>query len=143
MHKEDLVRVLHALDSNKDGSVSAEEVVGLVEILGLKCFCDDNVKIMMGLQEHMSCNDFRKLCKSLREEAESEESIKEVSHEAELREASSLFDKDGDGFITPSELQDVLLGLIQSEGQDVENCKTMIVRSDKNSDGRIDKLRNL
>ncbi|GLJ50570.1 hypothetical protein SUGI_1077290 [Cryptomeria japonica] len=113
MHKEDLVRVLHALDSNKDGSVSAEE-------------------------EQMSCNDFRKLCESLREEAGSEESIKEVSHEAELREAFCVFDKDGDGFITPSELQDVLLSLIQREGQDLENCKTTIVRFDKNSDGRID-----
>ncbi|GLJ50556.1 hypothetical protein SUGI_1077090 [Cryptomeria japonica] len=108
MQKQDLVRIFHALDSNKDGSVQ------------------------------MSCNDFCKLCQSLWEEAESEESMEEMSHEAELREAFSVFDKDGDGFITPSELQDVLLSLRQREGQDLENCKTMIARFDKNSDGRID-----
>ncbi|XP_057829408.2 calmodulin-like protein 3 [Cryptomeria japonica] len=138
MQKQDLVRIFHALDSNKDGSVSTEEVLGLLEMLGLQHFCDDNMKIMMGLQVQMSCNDFCKLCQSLWEEAESEESMEEMSHEAELREAFSVFDKDGDGFITPSELQDVLLSLRQREGQDLENCKTMIARFDKNSDGRID-----
>ncbi|GLJ50342.1 hypothetical protein SUGI_1072370 [Cryptomeria japonica] len=135
---QDLVRIFHALDSNKDGSVSAEDILGLLEMLGLQYLCDDNMKIMMGLQEHMSCNDFCKLCLSLWEEAESEESMQEVSHEGELREAFSVFDKNGDGFITPSELQQVLLSLRLTEGKDLENCETMIARFDKNSDGRID-----
>ena len=56
----------------------------------------------------------------------------------ELVEAFSVFDKNGDGSISPWELQQVLLSLGLKEGQDLESCEMMITRFDRNSNGRID-----
>ena len=56
----------------------------------------------------------------------------------ELVTAFSIFNKNGDGFIRPCELQEVLLSLGLKEGEDLESCKMMITRYDRNSDGRID-----
>ena len=58
------------------------------------------------------------------------------SQDAELREAFKVFDKDGDGFITSTELKLVMKQL----GEDLtdEQLADMMKEADSNSDGRID-----
>lgn len=134
----DLSRIFNVLDSDGDGRVTAENVQGLLEKLGIQNICDDNMKIMMGSQEHMNFDDFcgflLNMCGEAHEHAETEEKV--LSEE--LEKAFSIFDKNGDGFISPIELQQVLLSLGLKEGKDLESCEMMITRFDRNSDGRID-----
>lgn len=137
VHTWDLSRIFNALDSDGDGLVTAEDVQGLLEKLGIQNISDDNMKIMMGSLEHMSFDDFCRflldMWEEAREHAETEEKVL-----SELVEAFSVFDKNGDGFISPFELQQVLLSLGLKEGKDLESCEMMITRFDRNSDGRID-----
>jgi len=137
VHTWDFSRIFNALDSDGDGLVTAEDVQGLLEKLGIQNISDDNIKIMMGSLEHMSFDDFCRflldMWEEAREHAETEEKVL-----SELGEAFSVFDKNGDGFISPFELQQVLLSLGLKEGKDLESCEMMITRFDRNSDGRID-----
>lgn len=136
--KWELARIFSGLDRNRDGMVSADDIQGLLEKFGLHYCCDENMKILMNFPEHMSFDEFCRACLSVLEDAQSSDSREEVKEEGELREAFCVFDKDGDGFIAPSELQQVLLSLGFREAEDLENCKAMITRFDKNCDGRID-----
>ncbi|GLJ50340.1 hypothetical protein SUGI_1072350 [Cryptomeria japonica] len=136
--KWELARIFCALDTNRDGMVSADDIQGLLEKFGLHFCCDENRKILMNFPEHMNFDEFCRACLSVLEEAQSSESTQEVEEEGELREAFCVFDKDGDGFIAPSELQQVLLSLGFREAKELENCEVMITRFDKNCDGRVD-----
>ncbi|GLJ50337.1 hypothetical protein SUGI_1072320 [Cryptomeria japonica] len=136
--KWDLDRIFHILDSNRNGIVSTEDIQGLLQKLGLHFYCDDGLKIMTNFPEHMSFDEFCRVSVSLVEDFECAEGVKQVSEKEELKEAFCVFDKDGDGFITPPELQHALLNLGFREANVLENCEAMIGKFDKNSDGRID-----
>ncbi|GLJ50338.1 hypothetical protein SUGI_1072330 [Cryptomeria japonica] len=136
--KWELARIFHVLDSNRDGMVSTEDLQDLLEKLGLEYYCDGALKIMTNFPEHMSFDEFCRVCVSLVEDFECAEGVKQVSEKEELKEAFCVFDKDGDGFITPPELQNALLNLGFREANELQNCEAMIAKFDKNSDGRID-----
>jgi calmodulin len=56
--------------------------------------------------------------------------------EEELRETFRVFDRDGDGFITPQELRTLLISLgLDSSAQVI---RSMIGEADRNRDGKID-----
>lgn len=138
VHTWDLSRMFNTLDSDGDGIVTAEDVQGLLEKLGIQYISDDNMKIVMGSPEHMSFDDFCGFFLNLWEEAREHPETEEKVMLEELVNAFSVFDKNGDGFISPCELQQVLLSLGLKEGRDLESCEMMITRFDRNSDGRID-----
>ncbi|URE30406.1 Calcium-binding EF hand family protein [Musa troglodytarum] len=56
----------------------------------------------------------------------------------ELKQAFSVFDENGDGFIDEVELQTVLAKLGIAEASDLDACRRMIAAHDRNRDGRID-----
>lgn len=56
----------------------------------------------------------------------------------EVKEAFSVFDQNGDGFIDAKELQTVLINLGLREGTDLDTCQYMIEQRDRNQDGKID-----
>lgn len=58
VHTWDLSRMFNNLDSDGDGMVTAEDVQGILEKLGIQYISDDNMKIVMGSPEHMSFDDF-------------------------------------------------------------------------------------
>lgn len=60
-----------------------------------------------------------------------------VASEAELREAFYVFDRDEDGFVSPSELWNVMRRLGMPEGARPEDCRRMIAAHDADGDGRI------
>ena len=61
--------------------------------------------------------------------------VQDADTEAELREAFSVFDKDGDGFIGARELLDVMSQL--GENLTLEEVHAMIREADQDGDGRI------
>ncbi|GLJ50336.1 hypothetical protein SUGI_1072310 [Cryptomeria japonica] len=136
--KWDLARIFHVLDSNRDGMVSTDDIQGLLQKLGLQYYCDDGLKIMTNFPEHLSFDEFCRVCVSLVEDFECAEGVKQVSEKEELKEAFCVFDKNDDGFITPPELQNALLNLGFREANELENCDAMIAKFDRNCDGKID-----
>ncbi|EEC82695.1 hypothetical protein OsI_27359 [Oryza sativa Indica Group] len=56
----------------------------------------------------------------------------------EMKEAFKVFDVDGDGFISASELQEVLKKLGMPEAGSLANVREMICNVDRDSDGRVD-----
>ena len=55
-----------------------------------------------------------------------------------MKEAFKVFDVDGDGFISASELQEVLKKLGMPEAGSLANVREMICNVDRDSDGRVD-----
>ncbi|KAI3805849.1 hypothetical protein L1987_21736 [Smallanthus sonchifolius] len=58
--------------------------------------------------------------------------------EVDLAEAFKVFDEDGDGFISATELQTVLVKLGFAEGNEIGRVEMMISSVDRNQDGRVD-----
>ncbi|XP_076941860.1 calcium-binding protein CML42-like [Bidens hawaiensis] len=58
--------------------------------------------------------------------------------EADLTEAFKVFDEDGDGHISATELQTVLVKLGFAEGNEIGRVKMMISSVDQNHDGLVD-----
>ncbi|KAK9067756.1 hypothetical protein SSX86_011867 [Deinandra increscens subsp. villosa] len=58
--------------------------------------------------------------------------------EADLTEAFKVFDEDGDGYISATELQAVLVKLGFAEGNEIGRVEMMISSVDRNHDGRVD-----
>ena len=62
--------------------------------------------------------------------------MKECDVVAEYKDAFSVFDKDGDGFISAVELKEVMLSL--GEKTNDQYIKQMMLAADINKDGKID-----
>lgn len=56
----------------------------------------------------------------------------------EVKDAFSIFDRNGDGFVDAKELQTVLINLGLREGADLNACQSMIGQHDRDHDGKID-----
>ncbi|KAJ0985337.1 hypothetical protein J5N97_003693 [Dioscorea zingiberensis] len=99
---------------------------------------DDEISVVMrkvgmiGWRLETSCEDCKLLETALRFLEEKEASLNE------LEEAFYVFDRNEDGFISPSELWSVLRRLGFKEGVRLEDCERMISVFDENGDGRID-----
>ncbi|KAI7748218.1 hypothetical protein M8C21_002927 [Ambrosia artemisiifolia] len=64
--------------------------------------------------------------------------VSSKQEEADLTEAFKVFDEDGDGFISATELQKVLVKLGFAEGKEIKRVEMMISTVDRNHDGRVD-----
>ena len=62
--------------------------------------------------------------------------MKDVDSEEEFHEAFKVFDKDGNGYITPAELKHVMVNLLGDDVTDKE-VDEMIREVDTDSDGRV------
>lgn len=60
------------------------------------------------------------------------------AHCDDLMEAFKVYDMNNDGFISSTELQQVLCNLGFMEGEEVGNCQKMICRYDSDSNGLLD-----
>ncbi|XP_047342093.1 calcium-binding allergen Bet v 3-like [Impatiens glandulifera] len=138
-----LHRIFDLFDKNKDGMITVDELSQALNRLGLETDVSElsvmvnshirDGKIGLGFEEfdelHRSLNDtFFGLDQQDNQDEE----------ESDLNEAFKVFDEDGDGYISASELQKVLGKLGFSEGREIDRCKRMILSVDHNHDGRVD-----
>ncbi|CAA6659779.1 unnamed protein product [Spirodela intermedia] len=98
--------------------LSTQEMKMVMEMMGISCDA-------AGSDEPVRASDLRRLF-------DEEPSLEEV------KEAFSVFDMNGDGFIDAEELQTVLSKLGFPEGSTVVNCRRMISVCDDNNDGKVD-----
>ncbi|XP_051139207.1 probable calcium-binding protein CML44 [Andrographis paniculata] len=131
--------IFNQLDKNGDGLVSLEELMWLLEKIGV-CATRNELKLLIG-KDTLDPLDFLFFYQTLvidgnNGKCEIEE--KDGILEGDLRKAFRVFDLNDDGFISSEELQAALskLGLWdESCGRD---CKSMIGMYDVNSDGLLD-----
>ncbi|XP_068649092.1 probable calcium-binding protein CML44 [Aristolochia californica] len=125
----DLHRIFATLDRDGDGRLSTEELSYLLNKVGVSTGPDE-LKATVG-PESLDLQEFIVFYES---------SIKPEDGNTEeigLLEAFKVFDKNNDGFISSTELRDVLLrlGLLEDSRGD---CAGMIRKFDTNSDGQLD-----
>ncbi|KAH6759176.1 hypothetical protein C2S53_006007 [Perilla frutescens var. hirtella] len=136
-----LQRIFNELDRNKDGLVSLDELMSLLDKIGLNASRVE-LELLVG-DKALDFFDFLFFYQTLIGKAGTTNQEKEPVNddqilESDLRKAFRVFDLNGDGFISCEELQIALsrLGLLdRSCGQD---CMQMIGVYDANSDGLLD-----
>ncbi|GLJ13274.1 hypothetical protein SUGI_0209480 [Cryptomeria japonica] len=135
---DEIKRVFEIIDENMDGVVSVVEISGLVNGIGitisekdLTCLFSSICKVGENCRS-VRFEEFVHLYQSIftNEDTESEDKSKD------LMEAFRVFDRNEDGYISSTELQQVLssMGLI-AQGQ---HCEGMICKFDSDCNGLLD-----
>ncbi|KAG9457191.1 hypothetical protein H6P81_001699 [Aristolochia fimbriata] len=132
MSFRDLQRIFATLDRNGDGRLSTEELSFLLNKVGVSSTGPEELKATVLGLESLDLQEFVVFYESSIKQEE------EDSGERDLMEAFKVFDQNNDGFISCSELRDVLLrlGLLEEDGGG--DCTRMITKFDTNSDGQLD-----
>lgn len=141
-------RVFSTFDENGDGSVSTQEIARMFEKLGLAS-SEDSLKTSLqadvsGLvtkaDGHVDEEEFVLLYESACCFVDANASSSNVNADVDqdLLAAFQVFDKDRNGFISPTELQSVLCSLGFPQARQLEACVDMIARVDENGDGQVD-----
>ncbi|XP_006659826.2 probable calcium-binding protein CML32 [Oryza brachyantha] len=147
-----LRRVFDLFDRNGDGQITVDELAQALDALGLVADRDGLAATVAayvpegaaGLRFedfdslHRALGDalFGTLCDAAGDPAGGGGGGDD--EEEEMREAFKVFDVDGDGFISASELQEVLKKLGLPEAGSLATVREMICNVDRNSDGRVD-----
>uniref|UniRef100_A0A803L3M2 EF-hand domain-containing protein n=2 Tax=Chenopodium quinoa TaxID=63459 RepID=A0A803L3M2_CHEQI len=158
-----LRRVFDLFDKNKDGLITVDEIKQALVLLGLDDEEDDHnddielhsiVTSFIKPGFHgLAFDDFESLHKSLHttfffdcgDNDQFQDDHDDVNHhqqdqvESDLTEAFKVFDSNGDGYISATELQQVLskLGFPEAQ-QELHHIQHMISSFDDNHDGRVD-----
>ncbi|XP_037480391.1 probable calcium-binding protein CML24 [Triticum dicoccoides] len=143
-----LRRVFDMFDRNGDGEITVDELAQALDALGLEA---DRASLAATVGAHvppgasgLRFEDFEGLHRALGDALfgaladDAEEGGAGGQDEEEMREAFKVFDVDGDGFISASELQEVLKKLGMPEASSLANVREMICNVDRDSDGRVD-----
>lgn len=148
-----LRRIFDMFDKNGDGMITTDELGQALGLLGLDADESDLELTVSSFTQPgnagLQFEDFAALHQSLNdtyfgssqgeEEAKDRESESSMSQEeSDLSEAFRVFDEDGDGYISATELQVVLTKLRLSEGNELDRVQKMILSVDRNQDGRVD-----
>lgn len=141
----DLQRIFEKLDKNGDGFVGLESLNKLLETVGFQ-FGTEEVESLVG-KTRLDFNEFLSFYESIsknkrncssNEESKEEEEEEEEEVERDLVKAFSVFDMDGDGFISSQELECVLRRLGLWDDKKGTDCRSMICAYDTNLDGLLD-----
>ncbi|BAF22897.1 probable calcium-binding protein CML32 [Oryza sativa Japonica Group] len=146
-----LRRVFDLFDRNGDGEITVDELAQALDALGLVADRDGLAATVSAYVPEgaagLRFEDFDALHRALGDAlfgsldgaaAAGEPGGGGGDEEEEMREAFKVFDVDGDGFISASELQEVLKKLGLPEAGSLATVREMICNVDRNSDGRVD-----
>lgn len=136
MLPEDLLRVFNVFDRDFDGLISNEDIKMILNNLGLDV-SSEHILDAHGSSESLGFDEFLCLYNSLWNDDQDEGANGLESH-GELMQVFKVFDRDGDGYISASELQLILKSLGLKEGRDISVCENMIRKVDINFDGKVD-----
>ncbi|KAJ7518238.1 hypothetical protein O6H91_21G060600 [Diphasiastrum complanatum] len=135
---EELHAVFDTFDENRDGQISIEELRRSMARLGLNVTEEELVAMMAAVDKNgngfLEFEEFLSLYKTIYANGKHRFSAEK---DQDLRDAFSVFDRDGDGFITAQELQFVFNSLGFSEGVKLSDCHNMIRGVDKDGDDRV------
>jgi calcium-binding protein CML len=138
-----LRRIYDTVDENRDGKLTIEEIRGFLNKLGIQ-MSDEDVESIVG---PLSTSDdgslkfeqfillYESLCQDIGLSTDHEEEAESPDH---LMEAFQIFDKNGDGYISSEELQQILHSLGLAQSKDLADCEEMICRFDLDSNGLLD-----
>ncbi|KAI5057944.1 hypothetical protein GOP47_0027959 [Adiantum capillus-veneris] len=145
-----LSRVFNTFDHNRDGRVSTHEISGIFHRLGIVPQTQDCIQSLLArlatkcdgqVDEQEFCLLFDSVCSSTTiTVGENSAGSANADVDQDLLAAFHVFDKDGNGFISPSERQSVLCSLGFPQGRQLDACVEMIARVDENGDGQVDFL---
>ncbi|XP_052163499.1 probable calcium-binding protein CML24 [Oryza glaberrima] len=141
-----LRRVFDLFDRNGDGEITVDELAQALDALGLEA---DRADLAATVGAHvpdgaagLRFEDFESLHRALGDALFGSLDVPEDGGggggDEEMKEAFKVFDVDGDGFISASELQEVLKKLGMPEARSLANVREMICNVDRDSDGRVD-----
>ncbi|KVH94937.1 calcium-binding protein CML42-like [Cynara cardunculus var. scolymus] len=154
-----LRRIFDLFDTNHDNLITVEELSRALILLGLDTNMDELDSIINSFIQPgnagLTFDDFQALHRSIDDlffhlddlgnQAAGDEDHDEVTscdsskqEEADLTEAFNVFDLDGDGYISATELQAVLGKLGFAEASEMRRVKMMISSVDRNKDGLVD-----
>ncbi|KAI5057913.1 hypothetical protein GOP47_0027928, partial [Adiantum capillus-veneris] len=148
-----LQRVFSTLDADGDGYVSIEELSATFNKLGIPKLPDtiqavvasslgNSINSALINEEEFfrlyvsTCRSRDVLCSEVAAQSSADETDGE--EDQDLRAVFQLFDLDGNGFISPRELQYVLCSLGFTQARKLDACIDMIARADENGDGYVD-----
>lgn len=137
---EDLLRIFNVFDKDLDGLISNEDIKRILNNVGLDVNLD-HILDVHGSSKSLGFDEFLSLYNSLWNDDQDEEHTdgdNGLECHGELMQVFKVFDKDGDGYICSSELQQILESLGLNEGIDISVCKSMISKVDINFDGKVD-----
>ncbi|KAJ6371504.1 hypothetical protein OIU77_001916 [Salix suchowensis] len=123
----ELRRVFKQFDTNGDGKISASELGEVLKSMGTTYTREELLRVMEEVDTdkdgHIDVTEFAQLCRS------------SAAAASELRDAFDLYDQNGDGMISATELHQVLnrLGMKCK----VDECLQMIKNVDSDSDGCV------
>lgn len=119
-------------DADGDGRISAADLECLLRRVGGLPGCSEDAASMLWAADldgdgYISLEEFASVCGA----------GEEVRHTEELRTAFEVYDRNGDGVITPEELHQVLNGLMGKGVATLAECRGMIRAVDCDGDGAI------
>lgn len=133
MDPNELKRIYEMFDKNGDGRITKKELNDSLVNMGISISDEELTSMIEKIDSNhdgwMDFEEFGALYQAIMADQDEEE---------DMREAFSVFDQNGDGYISVEELKSVLASLGLKQGRTVEDCKDMIMKVDVNGDGRVD-----
>ncbi|KAH8381938.1 hypothetical protein KR009_001095, partial [Drosophila setifemur] len=117
-------------DKDATGTISTRELGAVMRILGQNPTEGELQDLISEIDANGNGQiDFNEFCQLMAKQ------MRETDTEEEMREAFKIFDRDGDGFISPAELRFVMINL--GEKVTDEEIDEMIREADFDNDGMI------
>ncbi|CAM6096923.1 unnamed protein product [Calypogeia fissa] len=138
INEDEIRTVFDHFDENKDGRISQEDLQHFMGRLGIDTTEDDILNMVTSVDANGDGSvDFSEFA-SLYQMIANDGIRADGPEDEDLKDAFKVFDKNEDGFISPTELQEVLLKLGVVEGTSLTNCEKMIRNVDADGNGGVD-----
>ncbi|KAH7439167.1 hypothetical protein KP509_04G048400 [Ceratopteris richardii] len=146
---ENLRKVFDMCDTDHDGFLVAEELCEWMKRMGRPMTKAALLRILKNCDWNndgrLDFNEFVALTQSLDNEEPGETGHsdtcgdrEEIDPKADMKEAFKVFDKDGNGLISPLELRETLSGLgLLSSSRSLSRIHSMISKVDSDGDGHV------